>query len=163
MKLFVYHDAAGKHYPELDTREVSVAILCQYLGVSRWYVQEHAKRGDYGNNKTTGCWFEKARNGGKGGEWRFRPAVLWRTKSWGRFAQVGFNPLALETQVRVFCCDPAKTAERLRDQPQGAPELAAAFTAMSASLLEALTLCRLSHPNRGQQEAIPFELEFKNQ
>lgn len=159
MKLYPYHDAAGRLYPELDTREVSVAILCQYLGVSRWYVQEHAKRGDYGNAKASGCWFEKARNGGKGGDWRFRPAVLWRAKVWGRFAQVGFNPLTLETQVRVFCCDPSETAKRLCGESQGSPELAAAFTAMSASLLEALTLCRLSHPNRGTQETIAFPLE----
>lgn len=159
MKLFPYHDAAGKFYPELDTRDVSVSVVRQYLGASRWYVQEHAKQNDYGNNRATGCWFEKARNGGVGGEWHFRPAVLWRVRQWGRFAQVGFNPLQLETSVCVFCCDPAETKARTHVQPQGAPEFAAAMTSMSATLLEALTLCRLAHPNRGRQDSIPFALE----
>jgi hypothetical protein len=160
MRLFPFHDAAGKLYPELDTREVSVAVVCQYLGVSRWYVQEHAKRGDYGRTIAEGAWFMKARVG-KGGEWRFRPAVLWRVKKWGRFAQVGFDAMALERAVRIYACDPTTTHQRHADQATNGQDMVPALTHALSGLMEAMSVIRLAMP-RQTAEVIPFELELKN-
>jgi len=161
MKLFAYHDAAGKLYPELDTREVSIDVLCRYLGVHRDTVRVRAKLGDYGNATSTGAWFQKARNG-RGGKWLFRPAILWRVKKWGRFAQVGFDPMALERSVRIYECDPATTHERHAQQSTAGSEMLPAFTHACGALMEALSVVRLAMPRQPAQ-AIPFDLEFKSQ
>ncbi len=157
MKLHPYHDAAGKLYPETDTREVSVAVLCQYLSLHRDTVWVHAKRGDYGKTVAEGAWFVKARVG-KGGEYRFRPAVLWRRKGWGRFSQVGFDPLALERSVRIYDCDPATTHTRHAEHGSTGQELVPALTHALGGLMEAMSVIRLAMP-RQTAEVIPFSLE----
>jgi hypothetical protein len=45
VKLFPYHDAAGEFYPELDTRELGVDVMTQYLSLSRITIWKRALRG----------------------------------------------------------------------------------------------------------------------
>ena len=156
MKLFPYHDVNGKLFPELDTREVGVQLMCDYLSVHRFTVWDRAQTGEFGRTPAEGAWFAKSRHGRTGGRWKFRPATLWRRKMWGRFAAIGFDPMALETRVRIFACDPTETAKQQQAQPLTSPEFAQAFTHMSGALMEALALCRKVHPN---QQNISFTQE----
>ncbi len=156
MKLFPYHDANGRLYPELDTREVSISVVCQYLGISRFTAWERARRNEYGSTTAEGAWFIKARTG-SGGQYAFRPSILWRRKCWGRFAVIGFDPMQVETRVRIFCCDPAKTAEQQAPQ-QGAgfEAFAEHLTHVSASLMESMAVIRRLMPPNANQQTLTF-------
>ena len=158
MKQFPYHDAAGLRYPELDTRTVSVLVMADYLGLSRWAVRDRAVAGVYGRTPAEGAWVAK-RPGEKRarGLWAFRPALIWRRLGWGRFAQVGFDPRQLEGSGRVFCCDPAITAERIGKQvPAEIPaEFRGAFQHLAGAHLEVLSLMRRLVPDG---TSVPFTL-----
>jgi hypothetical protein len=151
MKLFPYHDVSGQHYPELDTREVSVAVMSVYMSLSRVTTWDHAMRGDYGRTQSEGAWFRKARVG-KGGQWVFRPAVIFRRKGWGRFTQVGFDPLQLEGRIRLYHCDPLITEAREAARvPNEIPaEFRDVLRSLSGSNLEAMAMIRRLLPNESQ-------------
>jgi hypothetical protein len=141
VKLFPYHDAAGEFYPELDTRELGVDVMTQYLSLSRITIWKRALRGDYGNSPATGAWFGVPK-GGRRKCWTFRPAVLWRVKGWGRYAQVGFRALDLEGRIRVFHCDPAITAAREQAQPTIPAEFADLTRQMAGCNMGLMALLR---------------------
>lgn len=141
MILFPFHDATGSLYPELDTREVSVDVMVHYLNLSRITIWKRALRGDYGNSVSAGAWFAAPR-GNKRKLWTFRPAVLWRVKQWGRFAQVGFRPLDLEGRVRLYHCDPAITAAREQAHPTIPAEFAELTRQMAGCNLGLMGLLR---------------------
>lgn len=147
MKLFPYHDASGKLFPEIDTRQVSVELFAQYLELSRFTVWDRATRGEFGRTPAEGAWVVPSRSG-KRGQWAFRPAVIFRRKNWGRFAQLGFNPVELESRVRIYHCDPNKTAEReqQRDATVLPPEWQSVLRSLSAANMEALALVRRFAP-----------------
>lgn len=157
MILFPYHDASGTRYPELDTREVGIDLMADYLGLCRVTVWKRALRGEYGNSPAAGAWFA-APKGNKRKVWTFRPAVLWRVKQWGRFSEVGFRPLDLEGRVRVYHCDPATTAERHAQQGGGNAEMVPALTHAVGALMEAMTCVRLAMPRPAEPLTFPQEI-----
>ena len=140
MNLHIYHDAAGHHYPELDNREVSAGLLAIYLGCSRETVWRRANAGEFGRTLAVGAEFR--RKTGRKGQWIFRPSVLWRTKQWGRYVQVGFRALDLEGKVRLFHCDPAITAKREQPQAQIPAEFAELTRQMAGCNLGLMGLLR---------------------
>lgn len=154
MKLFPYHDATCRLVPELDTREVSIDVFCQYLSLSRYTVWERAVRGEYGRTVAEGAWIQKPRQG-KRGHWVFRPAVIWRRKAWGRFAVVGFDPLVFEQRVRVYYCNPADTAKRVQEQPAKNADMGDALKHVCGTLLEAMTIVRRCMPAGAEPIAFP--------
>lgn len=156
MILFPYHDASGTRYPELDTREVGIDVVADYLGLSRITVWKRAARGEYGTSPAAGAWFA-APKGNKRKVWTFRPAVLWRTKQWGRYAQVGFRPLDLEGRVRVYHCDPAETAQRQQAQPAVAADVQDLLRQLAGCNLNLSSLMRRFASNASDPIQFPAE------
>lgn len=161
MKLYPYHDAAGGFYPELDTREVSTEVIGQYLSISRMTVWERAQRGVFGKSANEGAWLRRP-VGAKGrAMWTFRPAVIWRAKAWGRYAQVGFNPLLIDGKVRVYHCNPEQTAkhEQQRQPSDLPPEIADLMRSLAGTALGLTSLVRHLTPAGSAPIAFPLTKE----
>lgn len=138
MIMHPYHGADGRLWPELDDRVVGFPVLCAYEGMTRNSIYLRALAGDYGRaDIKTGAWIDKPRASSRG-QWRFRPAVIWRLRGLGRYASIqGFDPRAVREPI--FCCDPATTAQRLGStpaQPQGLDLLMQGIAQAFASLAQ---------------------------
>jgi hypothetical protein len=124
MKLHPYHTADGRLWPELDDRVVGFPTLCAYEGLSRWSVYQRALAGHYGKpSQASGAWVEIAPNNPKSvGRWKFRPAVIWRNRGWGRYAaMLAFDPRSVREPI--YCCNPVESAKRIAAAPPSAPSL----------------------------------------
>lgn len=146
MKIFPYHDAGGRLYPELDARVVDLRVMAAYESVSPWTAFARATRGDYGKTKEQGCWLELRAGGpvrgtAPRGRWRFRSAVIYRRLRSGRYAgDPAFDPRQLDGRFTIFCCDPAATAAR--SAPPAGVDPQAIMATQAGTQLEVLSLLR---------------------